>query len=136
MMLSTALSEMMDRTECIIFFNTPSSIDMSNELNAIKKKEKTISPWIYHELMMTVLLRSNPPKRAEILIEKFSLQHNQSAEPLKIGYDVSKVLNLMPQLSDDDLMLWYNQWLNTRDGNNSHALDVLYGIAFPKQLKP
>lgn len=31
MMLSTALTEMMDKTECIIFFNTPNSINMETE---------------------------------------------------------------------------------------------------------
>lgn len=132
MMLSTALSEMMDSTECIIFFNTPSSINMSNELNAIKKKEKTISPWIYHELMMTTLLRSNPPKRSKIITEQFSLRHDERASSLEIEYDVSKVLRLMPQLSDRNLELWNTQWVDTSKENDTHALDVLYGIVFPK----
>ena len=36
MMLSTALTEMMDNTECVIFFNTPNSINMSEEIDKIK----------------------------------------------------------------------------------------------------
>ena len=46
MMLSTALTEMIYKTECIIFFNTPQSINMASELDKIKKnsKQSTISP--------------------------------------------------------------------------------------------
>lgn len=46
MMLSTALTEMIDNTECIIFFNTPNSINLSEELDNVKGKQSTISPWI------------------------------------------------------------------------------------------
>ena len=46
MMLSTALTEMIYNTECIIFFNTPQSINMASELDKIEKdsKQSTISP--------------------------------------------------------------------------------------------
>lgn len=133
MMLSTALTEMMDSTECIIFFNTPSSINMSDELNAIKKKEKTTSPWIYHELMMTTLLRPNPPKRRQIAFEQFSLRHDERERFPEINYDVSKALNSMLQLKDDNLKLWNKQWIDLSKGYDVHPLDALYGIVFPKQ---
>lgn len=133
MMLSTALTEMMDSTESVIFFNTPSSINMSDELNAIKKKEKTTSPWIYHELMMTTMLKPNPPKRNPIILEQFSLRHDKKASSLEIDYDVSKALKLMPQLTDDNLKLWNKQWIDLSKEYGTHPLDVLYGIIFPKE---
>lgn len=40
MMLSTALTEMIDNTECIIFFNTPNSISLATELDQIRKMVK------------------------------------------------------------------------------------------------
>ncbi len=43
MMLSTALAEMLNKTECVIFFNTPNSISMSDELTKIKKVKQ-----LYH----------------------------------------------------------------------------------------
>lgn len=52
MMLSTALSMMIDRTECIFFLNTPNSITASDII------KKTESPWIYSELAMTRLVRN------------------------------------------------------------------------------
>ena len=67
MMLSMALTEMIDNTECIIFFDTPQSINMADELKKIEKKSKketTLSPWIYHELSMTTMLRERQPRKA------------------------------------------------------------------------
>lgn len=131
MMLSTALSEMIDNTECIIFFNTPSSINMSDELNAIKKKEKTTSPWIYHELMMTTLLKTNKPKRNKVFFEQYSSQIEKRKEPLKISYDVDKITKDMTKLTDDNLKEWNSNWINSPKKITSNSLDVLYNIIFP-----
>ena len=48
MILSVALTKMIDNTECIFFLNTPNSISASTII------DKTESPWIYSEF--------NPPK--------------------------------------------------------------------------
>ena len=58
MMLSTALTMMIDQTECLLFLNTPNSITPSSVI------EQTTSPWIYHELATSRLLRKNFPKRS------------------------------------------------------------------------
>lgn len=50
MMLASALTMMMDKTECIFFMNTPSSVKTEDVIH------KTASPWIYNELTMTHLL--------------------------------------------------------------------------------
>lgn len=57
MMLSVALSQMIDKTECIFFLNTPDSIKPYEGI------EKTESPWLYSEISMTQIIRENKPKR-------------------------------------------------------------------------
>ena len=54
MMLSSALAYMIDKCECIIFVNTPNSIVPSSY---IKKEEKTYSPWLYNEMVLSQLIR-------------------------------------------------------------------------------
>lgn len=40
MMLATALTEMIDNTECIMFYNTPNSVLLADDLQKIKMKRK------------------------------------------------------------------------------------------------
>ena len=127
MMLSTALTEMIDKTECIIFFNTPNSIIMSDELDKIDKKEKTISPWIYHELSISTMIQITPPNRRSFLQERYDQGYSFEHSELKIGYDVSEQIKNMINLSDDILRNW-----KVQHDNKKHALDELYKIVFPK----
>ncbi len=132
MMLSTALTEMIDKTECIIFFNTPNSISLATELDKIKKKDKkhaTISPWIYHELSMTTMLRSVEPMRAKPILEHFA--QDSRGKP-KIAYDVSKALKEMISLTDAQLSQWESNWTVVPTTPLQYALDELYKIVFPK----
>lgn len=132
MMLSTALTEMMDQTECIIFFNTPNSISLATELSKIKKKDgaqATISPWIYHELSMTTMLRTVEPTRCRSTLEHFA---QDSREKPKIAYDVSKALKEMPTLTDEQLRQWQSNRTTAPKEPPQYALDDLYKIVFPK----
>jgi len=52
MMLSTALTKMMDKTECLLFLNTPESISFKDGV-----KSSTLSPWIYSEIEISKLIR-------------------------------------------------------------------------------
>lgn len=133
MMLSTALTEMMDNTECIIFFNTPKAINLADELDKINEKNKdiTISPWIYHELSMTTMLRQKQPERRKMIMEHSA---KQSRYDLKVEYDVTKALNEMLLLQDDHMKEWHELW--SKRPKELHfkeeALDTLYEIVFPK----
>lgn len=133
MMLSTALAEMMDNTECIIFFNTPNAINLEDELNKIngKNKEITTSPWIYHELSMTTMLQRKQPKRSEMIMEYSS---RQSSCDLKVKCDVTKALNKMINLEDNHMEEWYELWnKQTKElGYKGEPLDTLYEIVFPQ----
>ncbi len=148
MMLSTALSEIMDKTECIIFFNTPNSINMSEELDNIKKSQQTASPWIYHELLMTTMLRKNLFRNKNIVMEHRFSQLLENKSDFQVHYDVTKIINSMPELYDEQLQLWISKWDETSNttvrgvdfsynGSPSRsaeeALDLLYRIVFPKK---
>lgn len=128
MMLSTALTEMMDNTECVIFFNTPNSINMSEELGKVEKKEKTVSPWIYHELSMTTLLRQSEPIRKKAVLEHYA---QQRADEFSVAYDVTKLLEGLKTLTDTDLLLWQSNWQKRPVKVKEEALEVLYEIVFP-----
>ena len=132
MMLSTALTEMMEQTECIIFFNTPNSINMADEIKKIEKKEKTESPWIYHELLMTSLLRQRQPQRDFPLKE--SLRSQRIQDHFSISYDVDKYLKELITLSGNDLMNWANAWRIEHNHRKPHPLDVLYETMIKKQV--
>ena len=136
MMLSTALTEMIYNTECIIFFNTPRSINMASELAKIKKdkKQTTISPWIYHELSMTTMLDIVEPRRPRPVVERYDhMDFSQSTrdEKPKFDYDVSKALNEMTTLTDRQLQQWYEGHDKTIPPE--YALDELYSITFPNR---
>lgn len=128
MMLSTALSEMIDKTECIIFFNTPNSINMGTELEKIKNNSKTLSPWIYHELSMTTLLRTNYPDRKKKFLEHFA---QRADGELSINYDVTKLLNELTVLKEQDLTSWKEIWDRRPIKIKEEALDLLYEIVYP-----
>lgn len=126
MMLSTALTEMMDETECVIFFNTPNSINMQEELTKIDRKEKTVSPWIYHELSMTTLLQTRKPNRKVIL--EYA-EHRDG--DFRVEYDVEKILKDLTVLTDKDLNQWKENWDKVKIKSKTRALDELYRIVFP-----
>lgn len=50
-MLNTALLQMIDNCECVIFINTPKSVRPRDVIN------KIVSPWIYSEIGMTKLVK-------------------------------------------------------------------------------
>lgn len=130
MMLSTALAEMIDKTECLIFFNTPNSINMEHELGQIKKKGKsTLSPWIYHELSMTTMLEPKNPDRRKSMLEHFE---HRAKDDVKIQYDVTKALEGMTQLTDEILMAWSKKCEGHPVKISEESLDALYEIVFPK----
>lgn len=68
MMLSVALSQMIDNTECLFFINTPHSITTESVI------QQTESPWIYMEISMSQLIRRKCKKEHRIhkITESFS----------------------------------------------------------------
>ncbi len=83
LMLTNALTKMMDKTECLIFLNSENSLSHDEYM----KKENTRSPWIYTELELAKMIKRRDLDyyRKEKWIEhKFA---NESAN-LDIRYDI------------------------------------------------
>lgn len=109
MMLVVALAEMMDKAECVIFFNTPNSVSFEEEIGKIQgadNGEKTFSPWIYYELSLTTKLRIKEPKIRKPLRETRS----QEEFIAFMSHDISQPLKEMKELTDKHLNMWYQEW--------------------------
>lgn len=111
MILNSALMKMIDRTECLIFLNTPNSLRV-DELS----EEKTSSCWIYSELLMSKCVgKKKLARKSSILIKEF-FEHSD----LNIDYrtDTSHLI----LLSKNDICQ------ASRQGNNvgTALLDQLY----------
>lgn len=114
MMLSVALSSIIDKTECLIFLNTPSSISTKSVI-----QQQTNSPWIYMEVALSQMIRKNPPSRKAIFKES---RFEASEKQLDIQYKLDT--EHLQKINSNDLENWkvmYNQMKS-----RAHALDVLY----------
>ena len=150
MMLDTALTEMIDNTECIMFYNTPNSVLLADDLQKIKneKKKVTLSPWIYHELAMTSLVRICKPSRTIQLLEN-ALVHKAFSEynDINIEHNISDYLDKMITLKSEELELWDRSYailthrldgesvLNITGYEKIHSLDVLYNLPVLSKIK-
>lgn len=123
MMLASALTMMINNTECIFFMNTPSSVKTKDAVH------KTASPWIYHELSMTNLIQKKSPQQHRKALTKGLYKYAESKQ-LNILYDVN--LNNLINLNSNDLQEWSsNHQLKTMEALfkfnlEAHPLDVLY----------
>jgi hypothetical protein len=126
LILSSALHDMIDDCECIIFLNTQNSIHLGDTVS-----QKTNSPWIYDELQTTRIIRRIKPERL-FFLEQRDLNKSFDSEltmPM-FDHDVTKELKYLTKISEIELNEWKNQWQNRRIYHNStyqkHSLDILY----------
>jgi hypothetical protein len=120
MMLSCALSAMIDRTECIIFLNTPSSIVVKESIDDAGAS-LTASPWIYAELTTSKLIRKVKPTRP--VFESFEKAGTERviADSATFHYEVE--LSHLTGLNHNDLIRWKNA-----ERRGTDALDALYAF--------
>ena len=132
MMLNTALMQMIDASECIIFVNTPHSVKSGEVIN------KVVSPWIYSELAMTKLVRKKELKeyRMQPLLES---ERTYSAKNKRIEYNL-KTEHLI-DLSIDDLNEWEESYKSLPGYFkrkltyiNKSALDYMYKLKEVDQI--
>ena len=116
MMLSTALGKMIDNSECLFFVNTPSSISISESINP----GCTLSPWIYSEIALSLIIRQRIPLRQQKQLRHFAADSVTESADLKIKYDIH--LDHLKQLTRSDL----TQWSSSVDPSLKHPLDTLY----------
>jgi hypothetical protein len=123
MMLSTALSMMIDKTECIIFLNTPNSITPDSVIS------KTESPWIYSEIAMTKLIGLRPIKDHR-KVKPQVLSEGGVIGFMRVEYEMDK--KHLHQLTTDNLCKWQSEWDFKEEkyptDHKQHALDLLYKI--------
>ncbi len=130
-MLSMAIMDIMDRTECSIFIQSDQSISLENIRNT-----QTLSPWLYEELSFMKKLRMQIPSRYKRLydgVRMFSSDGNtqcmmESKESsLNIAYDVD--LSSIQDLSSEQLLSLY------QNGNAKFRnLDKLYVSTYIKNF--
>lgn len=119
MMLSTALAEMMDRAEVVIFLSSPQSVTIVDSIKAVG------SPWIYHELMLTKLLRRKSSEDHRGMIKEAKAR-DFSKRPEQLPFLYTPSFDSLTQTSFDDLLGWLTEWIIWN--GNGVALDALYKI--------
>lgn len=124
MMLSSALSAMIDRTECLFFYDTPNSIEPFETI------DKTESPWIFSEIAFSQIVRQKIPDRIKKQIKESKYLSADGIEhfekTLKVKYDIDTTH--LKKITSRTLNLWAK---NTKCLSPEEALDELYEITFP-----
>lgn len=124
MMLSIALSRMIDACESVFFLNSENSIILEKEL----EKKLTSSPWIFNELSVADIMRIRSIE--DYRAGEFFLEHgdysivNENAN-FTIEYDVSGVLKSFIPLSVDELREYSKDWKNNYKSFQS-SMDYIY----------
>lgn len=119
-MLSSALTKMLDQTECVIFLNTDHSIPDYRVVSGTKVNN-TYSPWIYHELLMSTTLEVKQPNRLTHGETRGTQYYNYERA---ITYNTEPYLKKMQELKSDDLIKWEEQ----NHGFHEYSLDTLYEL--------
>lgn len=124
MMLSIALSNMIDECESVFFLNTPQSISLKDDIN----KEQTSSPWIYNEPSIANMIRvrciEDYRHQYAFLEHKDGVFANESAG-LTVKYAVNDALQDFLPLTADELKICARNWKNNRN-SFQNALDYIY----------
>lgn len=112
-LLSTALTKMIDRCECLFFLNTPDSIIPD------PKRSETSSPWIYYELLQTQVIRRKKREEGQRMYSSGGILN----ESLKV---------VLPADTSHLLPLKYDilkKWIETRPYDSpEQSLDRLYSM--------
>lgn len=111
LMLNASLMEVMERSECLFFLNTPKSVEVSEIGNY-----HTDSPWLFSEIGMFNNIEKKRRKRT--LFEARAVTATYS--------DIKYKLNLkgLINLGAKDLNNWVDEFSNS--SKHIHPLDVLY----------
>lgn len=125
--LSNALTRMIDKTECLFFLDTSSSVPLKNLRGGM-----TYSPWIFNELEVSRLIKPKSPDRLVRSTRYFSLI-NESAGPTAA---FRLMTDHLEKLSISDLKKWKDicnnqnrtllNYINGFPYRGSEALDKLY----------
>lgn len=123
LMLSTALSMMIDNSECLFFLNTPNSITTSSVI------DKTNSPWIYSEIVTSSLVRKRKLSDYRGAKTLSFLKGGKLFEMKRVSIEYDVTLNHLLDLDYDDLVDWENKY-KAEIPMEKYPLDKLYSL-FP-----
>lgn len=122
MMLSVALNQMIDNTECLFFLNTPNSISFDAPVYST-----TSSPWRYSEIAMSRLIRKQVPER---LLKRLNESQNTFSKKL-IRYRLP--MDHLPIVDEEDMLKWGKTGRRLISYiEKSHSLDKLYKLVDEK----
>ncbi|MCB1066078.1 MAG: toll/interleukin-1 receptor domain-containing protein [Verrucomicrobiae bacterium] len=118
MMLSTAISRMLDKCECVIFVSSPNSVSTSQGLDSAVS-----SPWIFYELSQIQILRKRKPEAHRRIFKEAKADFSVRKElpPFRYSVDFSS----LTQIDSDDLEQWATEFSESLPGHK-HPLDILY----------
>lgn len=118
-MLSTALHNMIDACECVIFLNTPNSVSCKGYI----EDDATNSPWIFSEISMTRLIERKEKRPLPQFMRKAYGAFDFVTESLDIAYDLP-LAHLIP-LDSSDLEQWQST-VSASSQEGPETLDDLY----------
>ncbi len=115
-MLAASLAKMMNKTECLIFLNTPNSVKIQDHLN------KTQSAWLYFETGMSSWIRRAPlaEYRSKISTRKYT-DHFEKA--LNESFEYPLDLDHLTSIDKNDLIKWQEKY-----NKEKYPLDVFYKL--------
>lgn len=131
MMLSTALNNMINKTECLFFLNTPNSITIGEDIE--KMNTSTYSPWIFSELSTAMIVEKKHPRRErEMKQSLYKMEANlEKRERLLIEYQTE--LSRLTKIDKLDLLSWSVGVSHHRIVGSS-SLDVLYSKTLKEEF--
>lgn len=120
LLLSTALTKMMDNSEAIFFLSTNNSLKVYEE-------NITESVWIYHEIFTSKFLRKQLPSRMNVLQKCFSGGVLESKIQDGYRFEFNLDLNDFKNIDSNILHSWTYQ-RSKADTPEIHSLDLLYKL--------
>ncbi|UUX35205.1 hypothetical protein [Fundicoccus culcitae] len=114
-MLANSLTSMIDRTECLIFLNTPNSVNIEDTV-----KNQSKSPWIFHELNTSQIIQRRLPDRK--VTHDSMVFTNESRDLPDFLYKLQ--MEHLESINFSSLIAWKNKYLANE--NFMDSLDILY----------
>ncbi|WCP83308.1 hypothetical protein PQE20_17975 [Vibrio harveyi] len=132
MMLSAALTEMIDKTECLFFINTENAIE-NIQIDG-QDEDRTSSPWIMSELATSNTIRKHL-NRPEIIME--SIVGNESFKAMNDSASVPKIYHKAPtehltKINVNTLSAFYER---NRGESGEDVLTLMYNELAGDKLK-
>lgn len=129
--LATALTSMIDCTECLLFLNTPQSLSAAEAA----AEAATYSPWIYHEVSSAAVIRerSREDHRAEKRAGRPDGQVHAEHRDLQIYYRLTTPLSRFIPLGAQQLDAWVENWTAKPRGSALDSLYALFASRLPRE---